>query len=210
MKDKIFTFLTILSLLIVAGCAQEAADEGVNDAAAQIAADDGLDETSVGTEEADTMEELVITSDAFKNNEMIPATYTCEGDDNSPPLNIENVPFNSVSFALIMDDPDAPSGTFVHWIAWNIPISNQIPTNGLPEGAVQGVNDFGNNNYGGPCPPSGKHRYFFKIYALDTPLDISEKSDKQDLEKAMEGHILAEGKLVGLYEKQGKEEPAEE
>ena len=147
------------------------------------------------------MNNLKITSVAFKHNGDIPAKYTCQGDNISPPLKVENIPANAATLALITDDPDAPRGVWVHWVMWNIPLINLIDEDSVPEGAVQGVTDFGNNNYGGPCPPSGKHRYFFKIYALDTSLDIGEDSGKEELVKAMQEHIVAKGELIGLYEK---------
>ncbi len=145
---------------------------------------------------------LTITSPAFNSNGSIPRQYTCDGKDVSPPLVIGNVPGGTRSLALIVDDPDAPAGTWVHWVLWNIdPAVKEIRENSSPPGALQGKNDFGKNSYGGPCPPSGTHRYFFKVYALDTMLSIDRNSTKQDLEKAMKGHILAEGKIVGLYKR---------
>ena len=144
---------------------------------------------------------LQITSPAFQNNGTIPRQYTCDGKDINPPLMIANCPQGRTkSIALICDDPDAPMGLWVHWVIWNIdPGVKEIKENNMPQGAVQGINDFGKHSYGGPCPPSGTHRYFFKVYALDTMLAISPNSIKAELEKAMKGHILAEGQLVGLY-----------
>jgi len=148
------------------------------------------------------MAALQITSPAFQNNDFIPRQYTCDGEDISPPLVIENVPKETQSIALICDDPDASIGTWVHWVVWNIdPTTKEIAENAVPQGAVEGMNDFRRHSYGGPCPPSGTHRYFFKIYALDTMLDISPNSQKSALEKAMKGHVLAEGQLIGLYKR---------
>jgi Raf kinase inhibitor-like YbhB/YbcL family protein len=115
---------------------------------------------------------------------------------------IENCPQETKSIALISDDPDASTGMWVHWVVWNIdPNVKEIKEDTVPTGAVEGMNDFGRHSYGGPCPPSGTHRYFFKIYALDTMLDISPDSQKTDLEQAMKGHILAEGQIIGLYKR---------
>ncbi|GBD33805.1 Putative lipoprotein LppC [bacterium HR34] len=143
---------------------------------------------------------MIIESPAFKNNERIPQKYTCDGKDINPPLIISGIPENAKSLALIVDDPDAPMKVWVHWLLWNIPASiSEIKENSVPEEAVLGMNDFGRLEWGGPCPPSGTHRYFFKVYALDTNLDLPEGSRKEDLEKAMEGHILDFAQLIGLY-----------
>ena len=149
-----------------------------------------------------------ITSTAFADGQPIPAKYTCDGNDVSPPLQWTNTPANTKSFALIADDPDAPMGTWVHWVAYNL-----SPSMGaLPEGveksqfitgnAMQGLNDFHRLGYGGPCPPSGKpHRYFFKIYALDTVLNLTPGLTKRELLQATNGHVLAEGQLMGTYQR---------
>lgn len=143
---------------------------------------------------------MKITSDAFQNNEKIPAIYTCDGNNTSPDLNIEGAPANTKSLALIVDDPDAPAGLWTHWTVWNInPNTTKINANSKPEGSVVGPNTRGNKSYGGPCPPSGTHRYFFKIYALDTVLDIREDSVVATLKKALEGHILDSATIIGLY-----------
>ncbi len=145
---------------------------------------------------------LRISSPAFKDGEMIPKKFTCQGVDINPQLDISGVPDGTKSLVLIMDDPDAPMGTWDHWIVWNIsPDTKTIEENSVPAGAVQGKNSWGRNNYGGPCPPSGTHRYFFKLYALDTTLDLSEKSNKKAVEKAMKGHILEQAQLMGKYKK---------
>jgi Raf kinase inhibitor-like YbhB/YbcL family protein len=140
---------------------------------------------------------MMLTSSAFKEGERIPSKYTCDGADCNPPLHIEGIPSNTKSLALIVDDPDAPVGTWVHWVVFGIPIVTDISEKSLP--GKQGRNDFGRNNWGGPCPPSGTHRYFFKLYALDNALGLPEGSAKAALEKAMQGHILAKAELVGLY-----------
>ena len=145
---------------------------------------------------------LTITSPAFQNNGNIPRQYTCDGKDINPPLMIANCPQGTKSIALICDDPDAPGGGWVHWVLWNIdPSVKEIKEDTVPKGAVEGMNDFGRQRYGGPCPPSGTHHYFFKVYALDTMLNLSPNSQKEALEQAMKGHILAQGELIGLYKR---------
>jgi Raf kinase inhibitor-like YbhB/YbcL family protein len=145
---------------------------------------------------------MKLESPAFKHNHPIPSKYTCEGENISPPLIISEDPRGTQSFALILDDPDAPSGTFDHWIVWNLPYE----TKKLLEGTkvpMQGTNHFRKQSYGGPCPPPGSpHRYFFKVYALDTMLDLPKGSTKSQLEDAMEGHILGKAELVGTYQRQ--------
>ncbi len=150
--------------------------------------------------ERSKMPELKISSPAFAHQGSIPARYTCDGGDASPPLVVENVPAGARSLALIVDDPDAPAGMWVHWVLWNIPASTrEIHEDSVPAGGVQGKNDWGRNRYGGPCPPSGTHRYFFKLYALDTALNLDAVANKKSLERAMAGHVLARAELVGTY-----------
>lgn len=145
---------------------------------------------------------LNVSSPAFASMGQIPAKYTCDGSDVNPPLKWEGVPAQAKSLALIVDDPDAPAGTWVHWVMWNIDTARtEIAENSVPKGAVQGMTDFRKQAYGGPCPPSGSHRYFFKLYALDTVLNIPPRSSKADLEKAMKGHIVANAELVGTYKR---------
>jgi hypothetical protein len=142
---------------------------------------------------------MKITSPEFENNQLIPRKFTCEGEDISPALIIEDIPPEAKSLALIVDDPDAPMGTWVHWVVFDIPVISRIDENTIP--ARQGINNFGRKDYGGPCPPSGTHRYFFKIYALDKMLNLGEGISKGALEKAMQGHILAQAQIVGLYKR---------
>ena len=151
---------------------------------------------------------IQITSAAFADGQPIPAKYTGDGKDFSPPLQWTNAPANAKSFALIADDPDAPVGTWVHWVAYDLPAtSGALPedvatTQNLTGNAKQGLNDFRRLGYGGPCPPPGKpHRYIFKIYALDTMLGLKPDATKTDLLKAMEGHVLAQGQLIGTYQR---------
>jgi Raf kinase inhibitor-like YbhB/YbcL family protein len=148
---------------------------------------------------------LVITSSAFSEGQAIPKRYTCDGPDVSPDLAWSGVPDGGASLALICDDPDAPMGTWVHWVLFNIPagadgLPAEIPSDAVLEnGACHGTNDFRRLGYGGPCPPGGTHRYFFKLYALDTMLELDSGITKAQLLDAMEGHILAEGQLMGTY-----------
>jgi Raf kinase inhibitor-like YbhB/YbcL family protein len=149
--------------------------------------------------------EIKLSSAAFKEGQPIPKQYTCDGVDISPPLEWSGVPKNAKTLAIICDDPDAPSGTFVHWVLYNLPaddmglIENVPTTETIKGGGMQGKNDFRKIGYGGPCPPSGTHRYFFKLYALDGELDLKPGATKNDLLKAMEGHIVAQGQLMGTY-----------
>lgn len=138
----------------------------------------------------------------FEEGEEIPENYTCDGIDINPPLEIIDVPDGAKSLALIVEDPDAPDGTWVHWVIWNIPPNiGRIHEGVVPAGAVQGMNDFRKSSYGGPCPPSGKHRYFFKLYALDCALDISTASTKDDLIIKMNSHTIDTANLMGTYER---------
>jgi Raf kinase inhibitor-like YbhB/YbcL family protein len=151
-----------------------------------------------------------LTSSAFENQGNIPPQYTCDGENTNPPLRIEAVPETAVSLALIMDDPDVPKdrrpdGLAIHWLLWNIdPHTQDIAHNSVPQGATQGVNTRGDNQYMGPCPPDREHRYFFKLYALDQQLDLPKTADKNQLEKAIEGHIIEECQLLGRYERKEK------
>lgn len=150
---------------------------------------------------------MTITSPAFKNGELIPDQYSCMGDNINPPLEFSDKPQEAKSLALVVTDPDAPSRTFTHWLIWNIaPDSAGINVDEAPKGATVGLNDFDQNQYNGPCPPSGTHRYIFKVYALDTTLDLSSSTNRETLEKALEGHILATGELIGKFSKENKEE----
>jgi Raf kinase inhibitor-like YbhB/YbcL family protein len=155
--------------------------------------------------EADSAMALTISSSAFDEAGMIPKKYTCDSVNVSPPLSWSGVPDGAQSIALTCDDPDAPSKTWVHWVMYNIPPDTGSLTEGvprdpvLPNGAVQAFTDFNLVGYGGPCPPSGTHRYYFKLYALDTKLELEGRVTKQVLLAAMEGHVLAEGVLMGRY-----------
>jgi Raf kinase inhibitor-like YbhB/YbcL family protein len=149
---------------------------------------------------------MKISSPIFKNNQSIPALYTCDDQNINPPLEITEVPANAKSLVLIMDDPDVPrtirsDGLWVHWLVWNMPADTKsIPENTMAPG-ITGTNTRGNQNYGGPCPPDREHRYFFKLYALDTTLDLETSANKDQLEKAMGGRIIEQAELIGLYKR---------
>ena len=150
---------------------------------------------------------MKLTSSAFSEGALIPVQYTCAGGDFSPPLAWSDLPAGAKSLALIADDPDAPVGTWVHWVAFNLPVTGR----GLPEGikdekrlsggGIQGTNSWRRSGYGGPCPPSGTHRYFFKLYALDTILALDNKAAAKDVESAIKGHVLAEAQLMGRFKR---------
>lgn len=144
---------------------------------------------------------MKLTSSTFTNNQMIPSKYTCDGANINPPLSISDIPANAKSLALIMDDPDSPMGTWIHWTVWNIaPDTKEIGEKTVPAGAVEGKTSFGKPGYGGPCPPSGTHHYYFKLYALDIPLPVFVKAPtKSDIENTITSHIINEAELVGLY-----------
>ncbi|MGH7950586.1 MAG: YbhB/YbcL family Raf kinase inhibitor-like protein [Limisphaerales bacterium] len=151
---------------------------------------------------------IEITSAAFSEGGLIPQKYTCQGDDISPPLKWAAAPPNTKSFTLICEDPDAPTGAWTHWVIYNLPpnvteLSENVPkTETISGGAKQGLNSFKKIGYGGPCPPAGKpHRYFFKMYALDAMLNLKSGVTKKELLKAMNGHVLAEGQLMGTYQR---------
>lgn len=151
---------------------------------------------------------MQLTSSAFEHNGAIPTKYTCQGDDINPPLHIHEVPDDAQSLVLICEDPDAatdphgPGVIFDHWVLWNIPPRlGDIPENTTPQSATTGRNSGGQTAYMGPCPPTGNHRYFFRLYALDQELDMPEGSSKEDIERALAGHVLAHTELIGTYQK---------
>ncbi len=145
------------------------------------------------------MKELVVKSSAFEENKLIPSKYTCEGQNINPPLSIEGIPKEAQSLALIIEDPDAPAGLFTHWLTWNLPTTGTIEEHSSP--STEGLNTSRKPGYTGPCPPFGTHRYFFKVYALDTKLKVAPSSDRKTVENAMQGHILAQGELMAIYRK---------
>lgn len=143
-----------------------------------------------------------LESSAFNYGESIPKTYTCDGQNINPPLSILDVPQEAKSLALIVDDPDAPGGTWVHWLVYNIdPKISELAEESVPIGGIEAITSFDKPGYGGPCPPDKEHRYFFKLYALDTTLLADKITDKKDLENTMEGHILEMSELLGVYDR---------
>ncbi len=187
------------ALALCGGCQRQQPQraENVNAAVAQESETSGADKMSIK-----------LTSEVFPAGGLIPAQYTCAGPNLSPPLAWTDVPAAAKSLALIADDPDAPRGTWVHWVVYNLPPATKELPAGVPAqatimgGGRQGQNDFGQIGYGGPCPPSGTHRYYFKLYALNTQLNLPAGASKQDLLKAMYGHILDEGQLLGRFGQQ--------
>jgi Raf kinase inhibitor-like YbhB/YbcL family protein len=142
---------------------------------------------------------LIITSPAFENGKTIPSKYTCDGDNINPPLEIREIPHETQTLAIICEDPDAPRGVFDHWLVWNIPRTNTINENSNP--GISGINGMDKTGYHGPCPPSGEHRYYFYVYALDSDIELPPGLDKKSLRQAMESHILARGELMGVYQR---------
>jgi Raf kinase inhibitor-like YbhB/YbcL family protein len=171
--------------------------------ACAVPGDRATDLGAAPTAEEDAMSSQVqftIRSPAFEHGRPIPVRFTDDGEDVNPELQLAGVPAAAKSLALIMDDPDAPMGTWVHWVVWGIsPEDTVIPEDGLPAGAAEGLNSWGRSGYGGPAPPSGTHRYFFKAYALDTTLELPSTATKKELEAAMEGHVIARAQIMGTY-----------
>lgn len=145
---------------------------------------------------------MEISSPAFRNNDLIPEQYSCDGINISPPLRIGHIPEGTKSLAVIVEDPDAPSKTWIHWLMWNIPVREEIAEGEVP--GVEGLNDFNLHQYGGPCPPSGTHRYYFKVFAIDTILELPAHTNVHELEKALQDHILSSGQLMGKYKRGSK------
>ena len=154
----------------------------------------------LSAKEVRKMTQMRLTSPEFLDHKAIPGKFTCDGEDLNPPLVIEGVPQEAKSLALVMDDPDAPAGVWVHWVIWNMdPGTKQVDQGSLPPGAQSGMNSWKRTGYGGPCPPSGTHRYFFRLYALKERLNLSTSATRKDLDRAMHGKILAQCELLGLY-----------
>ena len=182
----------IILLIVIIGCSNngETINQGINNEK-----NDGKDKIS------NEVVLIKITSPDFKHSSMMPSELTCDGSDTSPELNIEDAPKNAKSLVLINDDPDAPVGVWDHWIVFNMPASiKKIEKGREPEG-LGGKNSWGRTGYGGPCPPSGVHRYLFKLYALDKMLDLKEGAAKKEIESAMQGHIIAKAELMGNYKR---------
>ncbi len=141
--------------------------------------------------------QINVSSPAFQSGGMIPTEFTCQGADRNPPLQFRGIPKAAKSLALIVDDPDAPGGLFTHWLVWNIdPGTTQISAQSVPNVAIEGTNDFGKRGYGGPCPPSGTHRYYFRVFALDQKMDLKSGAKRSALDRALKNHILARGELM--------------
>ena len=157
------------------------------------------------TTEPEAPTSITLRSTAFEDGGAIPSKYTCDGENIAPPLSWSGVPEAATSLAVIVDDPDAPSGTFTHWLVYDLPADTTELPEGVPPEAgetfPQGVNDFKKPGYGGPCPPRGTHHYAFQVFALDAPLDLPPGASRQDLLKAMHGHVLARGRLIGTYQR---------
>jgi Raf kinase inhibitor-like YbhB/YbcL family protein len=152
------------------------------------------------TNQINTTSPMTISSPAFGDNQAIPKKYSCDGDGINPALVFKDVPAGAKSLALIVEDPDAPTGTWIHWVMWNIsPSATGIAENSVPAGAIQGQGSSGQNIYGAPCPPSGIHHYIFNVYALDSELKLPSYSTAENLQAAIQGHVLNKAQLVGLY-----------
>ena len=192
MKKKADAFLLVFLLagmLVISGCVQ---NEGKRSTSKESPG------TGKGNESMN-IKSIKVSSSAFESNGTIPRKYTCDGKNISPPLEFQGIPEEAESLVLIMDDPDAPMKTFTHWIVWNIGPVAKIEEDSIP--GIEGMNDFRKIGYGGPCPPSGTHRYFIRIYVLDKQFELKEGASRKELESEMIGHIIAEGELMGKYSK---------
>ena len=188
---KVLTVIVVL-ILVVGGIIFLLKSQGGRLSKTGVASSPAIEQGGSG--------QMKLTSNAFENNQFIPAKYTCDGEDIVPPFSISGIPNGTKSLALIVDDPDSPSGDWVHWLVWNInPEAGEIAEGTVPDGTTEGMNDFGKVGWGGPCPHSGTHHYQFKLYALDTILNLGSSAIKRDVESAIEGHILDQAVLVGLY-----------
>jgi Raf kinase inhibitor-like YbhB/YbcL family protein len=192
MKKNANAFLLAVmfaGMLMISGCIQKES---------KGPASNGSPDTGKGNESMN-IQSIKVFSSAFESNGTIPKKYTCSGENISPPLEFQGIPEKSRSLVLIMEDPDAPMKTFTHWIVWNIEPVAKIDEDNIP--GIEGMNDFRKIGYGGPCPPSGTHRYFLRIYALDKQLELKEGASRKELENEMIGHIIAEGELIGKCSK---------
>jgi Raf kinase inhibitor-like YbhB/YbcL family protein len=192
MKKKANAFLLVFLLagmLVISGCVQ---NEGKRSTSKETPG------TGKGNENMN-IQSIKVFSSAFESNGTIPKKYTCNGKNINPPLEFQGIPEEAESLVLILDDPDAPMKTFTHWIVWNIGPVAKIEEDSIP--GIEGMNDFRKIGYGGPCPPSGTHRYFFRIYALDKQLELQEGASRKELESEMIGHFIAEGELMGKCSK---------
>jgi Raf kinase inhibitor-like YbhB/YbcL family protein len=212
LKKSFYWILTICLLIILAGCAstpdptevapppaeEEAAAEEAPPEDTPVPPAEGAPTEESTLEEENPME-MTITSPSFTEGASIPAQFSCDGENYSPELVWDGIPEGAASLAFIMDDPDAPIGIWVHWMLFNLPADSTGLTEGAEGVGVDGLNSWGETGYGGPCPPGGTHRYFFRLYALDITLDLAAGATKDALEAAMEGHTLAQAELIGTY-----------
>ena len=182
-----FLIFLLAGMLLISGCIQNKNE---------INTSKESPDTGKGDENVD-IQNIKVFSSAFEANRTIPRKYTCDGENINPPLEFEGIPEEAESLVLILDDPDAPMKTFTHWIVWNIEPVAKIEEDSIP--GVEGINDFRKIGYGGPCPPSGAHRYFFRVYALNRQLELKAGAGRKELESEMIGHIIAEGELMGKY-----------
>ncbi len=185
--NAVILIFLLAGMFVISGCVQN--ENG------KPASEESPD-TGKGDENMN-IQNIKVFSSAFAANGSIPGKYTCDGQNINPPLEFEGIPEEAESLVLILDDPDAPTKTFTHWIVWNIEPVAKIEEDSIP--GVEGLNDFKKIGYGGPCPPSGTHRYFFRVYALDKKLELKAGAGRKDLENEMIGHIIAEGELMGKY-----------
>jgi Raf kinase inhibitor-like YbhB/YbcL family protein len=185
----VLSFL-LAGMLLISGCVQ---NEKVESSVSGEAPDTGKGDENM------SIQNIKVFSNTFESNGTIPTKYTCKGKNVNPPLEFQGIPEEAESLVLIVDDPDAPMGTFTHWIVWNIEPVAKIEEDSIP--GIEGRNDFRKVEYGGPCPPSGTHRYFFRVYALDRQLELKAGAGRKELESEMIGHIIAEGELMGKSSK---------
>ncbi|HWR25141.1 MAG TPA: YbhB/YbcL family Raf kinase inhibitor-like protein [Methanosarcina sp.] len=189
-KASAFVLIFLFTGMIISGCVQnEKVESPISEESSYTGKEDGNM----------SVQNIKVFSSAFESNGTIPTNYTCEGKNVNPPLEFQGIPEEAESLVLIVDDRDAPMGTFTHWLVWNIEPVAKIEEDSIP--GVEGRNDFRKIGYGGPCPPSGTHRYFFRVYALDRQLELKAGAGRKDLESEMIGHIIAEGELMGKSSK---------
>lgn len=192
--------LLLLLLILISGCAARLETKDQQDIQ-YIDQPNAIPDDSMLRQNNEEVNSLKLTSTAFENNGNIPSKYTCDGEDVSPPLKIEGIPEGTESLILTMDDPDAPAGVWDHWIVWNIPATTTEIKEGQEPNGIHGRGTSGNLDYHGPCPPGEEHRYVFKLYAINTKLDLKEGAAKIDVVKAMTGHILSSTVLTGKYQR---------
>jgi Raf kinase inhibitor-like YbhB/YbcL family protein len=187
--NEFVSVFLLVGMLVISGCVQKEDEKP----ASKESQDVGRGDKSMD------IQNIKVFSSAFESNGTIPRKYTCNGENVNPPLEFEGIPEEAESLVLIVDDPDAPMKTFTHWIVWNIEPIAKVEEDSIP--GVEGVNDFRKIGYGGPCPPSGTHRYFFRVYVLDKKLDLKAGANRKELQSEMIGHIVAEGELMGKCSK---------